>query len=297
METTHPKVSCLCPTFGRAHLLPEAVESFLRQDYPGEKELIVLNDFARQRFHFDHPEVRVVNVAERYATLGEKRNAAAALATGDWLMTWGDDDIHLPHRIRRLMEVADEHRLRMLLEGWHYYYDGERARVNPGPTTGAHLIAASLYREAGGIPSMNNGEDGEFNHRVKALLEVATLPYVAGDPAFIYRWGGTDRAHLSAMGAPGDAADAGYAKMAVLAEKLIAEGREPEGEIEIVPQWSRNWVGRVMATLAAWEVSEEGRKALAHRGRGLRWMDRGAPSALKSADPPPPPIPMRRRHE
>jgi hypothetical protein len=38
-----PRVSCQCITYGRTTLLDEAVESFLRQDYPGEKELEVVS--------------------------------------------------------------------------------------------------------------------------------------------------------------------------------------------------------------------------------------------------------------
>ncbi|MCL4258972.1 MAG: glycosyltransferase family 2 protein, partial [Anaerolineales bacterium] len=53
--TAPPPVSCICPTYGRVELLEEAIESFLRQDYPGQKELIVLNDYAGQTLHFDHP--------------------------------------------------------------------------------------------------------------------------------------------------------------------------------------------------------------------------------------------------
>ena len=32
-----PGASCLCLTYGRPHLLEEAVESFLRQDFAGPK--------------------------------------------------------------------------------------------------------------------------------------------------------------------------------------------------------------------------------------------------------------------
>ena len=45
MERT-PAVSCICPTYGRPELLEEAIYCFLLQDYPGPKELIVLNDYA-----------------------------------------------------------------------------------------------------------------------------------------------------------------------------------------------------------------------------------------------------------
>src|SRR5207248_7600475 len=80
-------------------LLEEAIQSFLLQEYPGEKELIVLNDFDQQRLVFDHPEVRILNVPRRFRTLGEKYNAAVALAAHDLLFVWEDDDIYLPHRL------------------------------------------------------------------------------------------------------------------------------------------------------------------------------------------------------
>lgn len=42
-----PRVSCQCITYGRTTLLDEAVECFLRQDYPGEKELVSLTTCRR----------------------------------------------------------------------------------------------------------------------------------------------------------------------------------------------------------------------------------------------------------
>ncbi|MBL9153545.1 MAG: glycosyltransferase family 2 protein [Verrucomicrobiales bacterium] len=271
MSQVYPKVTCLCPTFGRAHLLEEAIHSFHLQDYPGTKELIVLNDFSLQQFQYEHPEVRVINAKCRFPTLGEKRNAAAELAKGEWLVTWGDDDIHLPHRLRRLVEVANGAGLSILLEGWHYYYDGAHLRVNQDVTTGAHLISKDLYWRAGGIAAMNNGEDGDFNRRVRNALGLATLPFAAGAPAFIYRWGGTDRAHLSAMGAPGAEANDGYEAMERLAVALVRDDREPAGEIYLSPRWSRSWDQLGQTALAEWMDTEEGGQAQAGRGRGIFW--------------------------
>src|SRR5215212_6246488 len=97
-----PLVSCICPTYNRPpdhkHLVEEAIESFLRQTYPN-KELIVLNDCPGQELSCDSPGVRVVNVPERFPTLGEKYNAAIALARGDLIAPWEDDDISLPWRL------------------------------------------------------------------------------------------------------------------------------------------------------------------------------------------------------
>ena len=45
---------------------------------------------------FDHPEVQVVNLPRRFRTVGEKMNAAVALASHDLLFVWDDDDLFLP---------------------------------------------------------------------------------------------------------------------------------------------------------------------------------------------------------
>ena len=92
-------VSCYCPTYGRVHCLEEAVECFLRQDYKGPKELVILNDYSEQQLFFDHPEVKVYNLPYRIKPLGAKFNATVALCSGDVLMCWEDDDIYLPNRI------------------------------------------------------------------------------------------------------------------------------------------------------------------------------------------------------
>jgi glycosyltransferase involved in cell wall biosynthesis len=80
------KVSCICLTYGRPPerqwLLEEAIESLLKQDY-ADKELIVLNDCPGQELFCDAPGVIVINVPRRFRSLGEKYNAAIALARGD----------------------------------------------------------------------------------------------------------------------------------------------------------------------------------------------------------------------
>ncbi|HEY6347784.1 MAG TPA: DUF6065 family protein [Candidatus Angelobacter sp.] len=67
-----PAVSCICPASERIDLLEEAIYGFLQQDYPGEKELIVLNDWEGQTLACDHPNVYVVNLPRRFHSMGEK---------------------------------------------------------------------------------------------------------------------------------------------------------------------------------------------------------------------------------
>ena len=77
---TLPKISCLCPTYGRPRQLEHAIESCLRQDYQGEKELIILNDYGEQSLIYAHPEVKIYNVWEQIRPLGAKFNATASTA-------------------------------------------------------------------------------------------------------------------------------------------------------------------------------------------------------------------------
>lgn len=235
-----PTVSCLCPTFGRVHLLEEAVESFLRQDYEGPKELIVCNDFDRQELHFSHPEVKVVNCRSRAPNLGAKRNVTASYAKGHYFITWGDDDIHLPGRITRLVNEAESSGSPFVLEGHHIMFDGKAMRKNEFSTGGAHLVYRELYWGLGGIPEANSGEDLQFNDLVKTTLGLTTFTRCTSAPQFIYRWG-SDRPHISAVAQRTEDKEACYATFYDLASRLVDRGLEPEGQVTLNPRWSEPW--------------------------------------------------------
>src|SRR5690606_1075446 len=99
-------VSCLCPTFGRTALLEESIASFLRQDYTdGKIELIICNDLPAQSLICRNDRIKIINLDKRCDNLGEKRNLTAAYASYEYILTWGDDDIHLPWRISACMDV------------------------------------------------------------------------------------------------------------------------------------------------------------------------------------------------
>jgi len=152
---SYPKISCVCPTFSRAYLLEEAIESFHKQDYLGEKELIICNDFTRQNFVYEHPDVKVINLSERCPNLGSKRNKAYSYATGDIFLTWGDDDIHLPKRISRMVNSMISQKSEFLFEGPYYILYAGKIEKNQGRTSGAHAITKELFYKIGGIPEIN----------------------------------------------------------------------------------------------------------------------------------------------
>ena len=100
-------VSCITITQpGRLHLLREAVGDFARQTYEA-RELIIVHDGDSE---FDqevsglalpyasHGHISVHRVASM--PLGALRNAAGALAQGDLICQWDDDDRFHPLRLQ-----------------------------------------------------------------------------------------------------------------------------------------------------------------------------------------------------
>lgn len=239
----YPKVSCICPTFGRAYLLEEAVESFHRQDYPGEKELVICNDFILQEIAYTHPEVKVVNLSERCPTLGHKRNVAYSHAIGDMFLTWGDDDIHLPSRISRMVNATKSFNSEFVFEGPYYILYGGKLYRESGRTSGAHIISKELFYNAGGIPEINSGEDQAFNKMVKLHLK-KELPVCTDVPQFLYRYS-TDRVHVSQFGEDKRDKKSGYDIVLDMAQKYVREGKEPSGLYELKPKWTKDWAEEV----------------------------------------------------
>jgi glycosyltransferase involved in cell wall biosynthesis len=270
---TLPFVSCLCPTYGRyperGWLLGEAVESFLRQEYPGDRrELVLLNDAPSQVLTCDAPGVRVVNAPARYASLGEKRNALAELARGQVLLPWDDDDISLGGRISQAMG-------KLFVTPYpgpssFGYWKPPQVWFLPGggPPLWRHAVGyrhhASAYtREAwaaaggtfrrpsgevvtwrGGYPPTSGDEDALIDAALVALGRTAPEPdaYSPGSMPpggwqYVYRWGCSDR-HLSSR----RDLDAHY--------REIGERPVVAGTFTIRPHWRRDYSAWVAHTLA-----------------------------------------------
>ncbi len=248
------KVSCLCPTFARVHLLEEAVQCFLDQDYP-DRELIILNDFHAQTIVFDHPLVKVINTKERYPTLGDKRNATAELASGDALVTWDDDDIFLPNRLTRLTAAIHEG-IKIVYEGPFCTLHKEYVEyVDSRPHYGAWLMDLAAFRLVGGAPPFNIGEDVKTIERVLSRFGHGSLTSAKGPPAYIYRWSSIPNMHISWHTVDQTLA---CAKLLADAHKRLSAGDEPAGTYNLLPRLKQNYAnlirGAVMAGQAASQV-------------------------------------------
>ena len=65
-------ISVLTLIYKRAHLLEEAIESFLRQSPEIESEMVVVNDDPDINYIYNHPKIKIINHKTRFETISAK---------------------------------------------------------------------------------------------------------------------------------------------------------------------------------------------------------------------------------
>ncbi|MGD9712907.1 MAG: glycosyltransferase, partial [Thermomicrobiales bacterium] len=255
-----PLVSCCLPTYNRvpdhAHLVEEAIESFLRQDYPN-KELILLNDTPGQELVCDAPGVMVVNVAERYPTLGEKRNALVQLAKGELLAVWDDDDISLPWRLSQSVEKMGN--LEYYCDHLAWYQESQWFSTDVHVLTGGpHAIyRRDAFDEVGGYPPINYGIDLALQKLIRDRGKSGTgeLPHARTaerrEIHYIYRRG------VSPVHITGHYKDGMYVE---IGHRPVVKGR-----FELRPHWRMDYEALAKSV---WEGPPDSGPSDARPGRG-----------------------------
>lgn len=159
--------ACICATYNRPELLPEAVESFLRQTYKNA-ELIILDDAGqyenqqgeRWKLHVHHDPFRCIGAKHDYSIRNLISGKVNAIAI------WDDDDISLPNRLEVLAECLKDCDLAL---PWMLSQMNEDGNVYssfaPFPIhNGAYRLEA--YMELGGYPHQSDmDEDKQLWHR------------------------------------------------------------------------------------------------------------------------------------
>ena len=234
------KISCLCITYGRVHFLEEALECFLKQDYP-YKELIIVNDLAEQELIFNHPKVKIFNFKERFKTIGEKRNKSVELSSGEILVSWDDDDINLPWRLTQIAKVFNANpNLGYFKPEKSWCQHGPKLLLpEGGPFFTTVAFSRKAYNAIGGYKSTNVGEDTDLCYRLVNYLKdnAKTIPFSNEEYAFIYVWNQKDFwYHLSAFGPELD----GIPNTNKI-EKII-KSKPIEPVVHLKPHWNQDYL-------------------------------------------------------
>lgn len=244
-------IAAVCVTYLRPRQLGHLVRCFERQDYPVDcRELVILDDAGQYgagggasdevRLVQEGPGWRLFSRSRRYATLGNKRNAAALLVSdaAEALAVWDDDDLYLPWALSAsaaALKRAAWSRPGVVLHPW----PGNVATQHRtgGLFHGGWAYRRDAFERAGGYPARDNGEDQELMRSLLALGVAQADPCTLGfAPFYLYPWGRRDAAdwHLSALGR------AGYARLGErCAEPAVLGPSEPDwidlANLNIVP--------------------------------------------------------------
>jgi len=198
------KLAALCCTYQRPHLLGQLIESFLRQEYPPEKRELVILDDAGQYDNQEGENWRLISIPRRFHSLGEKRNACAALASPDaeGFLVADDDDLYLPHWFSTQAEAlrrADWSRPSLVL----LHQGGQLAEHDTDCLYhGGWAFRREAFYRVRGYGPHNNGEDQELAGRLQNAGVTVFDPCELRPPFYIYRNDNTSY-HLSWMGDDG----------------------------------------------------------------------------------------------
>lgn len=199
------KIAAVCCTYLRPVQLGWMIRCFELQDH-ADAELIVLDD-AGQYDGQRGERWRLFSTRRRLPTLGEKRNAAAALVSDDVeaLAVWDDDDLYLPWALRACvaaLQIAPWSRPSLVL---HPQPDGSlRQHQTGGLFHGGWAYRREAFERVGGYPAINNGEDQALARRLKHDAIPSADPIKLGlKPFYVYPWGTGSGWHLSGMGSDG----------------------------------------------------------------------------------------------
>jgi len=221
------KLAALCCTYRRPHLLGQLIESFRRQDYPRAlRELVILDD-AGQYENQEGDGWRLISIPRRFHSLGEKRNACAALASPDaeGFLVADDDDIYLPHWFSVTAEAlkrAEWSRPSLVLLE---HGEGLKEHDTGGLYHGGWALRRTAFYRVRGYAALNNGEDQELAGRLSAAGVTQCDPSRLAPPFYIYRANNSSY-HLSSMD------DRGYARLG---------DRAPMGKVVLTVGWPRDY--------------------------------------------------------
>lgn len=228
LEEPKIKMSCVCCTYGKPKVLEESIRCFLDQKNVDTRatELIVINDNPRCQFYLDsrYNNVRIINLTERFSSLGEKRNAFREYINGEYVFVWDDDDLFGLNRLSDGVTNFDPDYDILKPRASLFSVENSDYRLEYNVFHSSACIKKSAYFEKP-YSNLSVGEDLDFEMRCRVkVIEVGGLVW------YVYRWGNTF--HIS--GLAGEGQENAWKAMENYVQNL-------EGDIEIVPQYYKNY--------------------------------------------------------
>lgn len=235
----YPLISAKCITYGRVEMLEESLHSFLQQNYPGSKEMVIVNDYPEQKLIFEHPEVRIYNMPQTFTTIGDKENYATELCNGEIICQWDDDDVALPNHLDNVAKLFTDDVNVLHWKTGVYYNEPDITEVGWIGNSGI-VFRKSAWKAIGGHPLENAGYDMTFIetlHKHGGRL-FAEMP--KEDASWFYMWGGRGY-HMSGLGHDKPGQSNVIQRHSLYVENLKKQGKIPTGDVQLRPYWKKDY--------------------------------------------------------
>ncbi|OQB12231.1 MAG: Glycosyl transferase family 2 [Firmicutes bacterium ADurb.Bin193] len=231
-------ISVLTLTYMRHYLLEEAVESFLRQDFSGESQMLIVNDSAEVEYVFEHPKIRIINLKSRFSSVGQKLKFGFSECKYDHIYRLDDDDLLTPWALRLTWEDITSHPgYDIYRSDGHYFFlhnkfKGISSNVNNGNTY------TKKYLSRIEIPNSSFGEDYAMTFNFNANIYTSYRE----QKTMIYRWG-MNTYHVSGMGSIGNDSVNEWTDRIVKTDSR--NKNESEGVIELHPHFDEEYYEQI----------------------------------------------------
>lgn len=226
-------------TYGRVHLLEEALNSFLLQDFE-DREMIIVNDCPFQTLIFDHPKVKIFNLEETFPIIGQKENFTIERCQGDIIVTADDDDIALPWHCNNIMKRWDEE-TDLLTWGNAVFYNEPSITSLTAVGNSGFVFSKKAWERVGKSPLENAGGDMTFTKSLKQGLWQIAYP-TDKEISWFYRWSLPMCHHQSGLGTDTPDRENVVIRNIKYVEGLRKKGLIPTGEIILQPHWRHDYI-------------------------------------------------------
>lgn len=235
---TQPFLSAICPVYGGVAWLENALDCFLKQDYQGPHELLVVNSFAQQVLIGNFPNVRIVNLKFRPTSLGELRNLAIQLARGDVIVVWDSDDVFFPGHLSTVARNIEDNDWIWLTP--QFWIMGEAIQAVVKGSCPLFSFRKSAWLTVGGYPALTVGEDAWIISKITERFKGKKVEVQPEEITFGYRWGQGSH-HVSGEGEDATGKLSAHDRAANALQDRIRNGHEKVGQIVLKPSNPLDW--------------------------------------------------------
>ncbi len=182
-----PLISCIIPTFNRASLLKDAIESTINQTFKNW-ELLIIDDGSEDNTkeiikEYINKDNRIKYFTNTGKGQSSARNTGIKTASGEFIAFLDDDDINLPYRFESQLNAAKNSGAGFIVSGYQV------ADRNTGRILSEHKL--ELKGEGAGFTSrwfIKRGlieSVGGFDENYPSMVEIELSYRIAGRERFV----------------------------------------------------------------------------------------------------------------